>query len=66
MVSARFTLALVVAEVKRYYRNAQSGLSLISLRVFEVPVLGNVPSSGIYLATPVMRMSGLVADAAVC
>jgi len=55
--------ALVETEIKKYYRNVKSGLSLTSLRVFEVSVLGAVLMPGTYLATPVKRVSDLVADA---
>lgn len=54
---------LVQTEVKRYYRNVKSGLSLTNLRVFEVPVLGAVNLPGTYLATPVKRASDLIAEA---
>lgn len=53
--------SLIQTEVKRYYRNVKSALSLTSLRVFEVQVLGEVPMPGTYLATPVKRVSDLVA-----
>jgi polysaccharide export outer membrane protein len=55
--------SLIQTEVKRYYRNVKSALSLTSLRVFEVQVLGEVPLPGTYLATPVKRVSDLVAQA---
>lgn len=55
--------ALIDAEVKHYYRNVKSGLSLMQLRVFEVPILGAVNLPGTYLATPVKRISDLVAEA---
>lgn len=55
--------ALIQGEVKRYYRNVRSGLSLSSLRVFEVLVLGEVGRPGTYLATPVKRVSEVVAQA---
>ena len=55
--------ALIATEVKRYYRNVKSGLSLTSLRVFEVLVLGEVRLPGTYLATPVKRVSDAVAQA---
>ena len=55
--------ALIEAEVKRYYRNVKSGLSLTALRVFEVLVLGEVQRPGTYLATPVKRVSDVVAQA---
>lgn len=52
--------ALIDAQVKKYYRNVKSGLSLTSLRVFEVLVLGDVQRPGTYLATPVRRVSDLI------
>jgi protein involved in polysaccharide export with SLBB domain len=55
--------SLIQTEVKRYYRNVKSGLSLTSLRVFEVQVLGEILLPGTYLATPVKRVSDLVAQA---
>lgn len=55
--------ALIESEVKRYYRNVRSGVSLTSLRVFEVTVLGAIQAPGTYLATPVKRMSDLVSEA---
>lgn len=54
---------LVAVEVKKYYRNVKSGISLTSLRVFEVLVLGEVMRPGTYLATPVKRVSEVVASA---
>lgn len=55
--------ALIDGEVKRYYRNVRSGLSLTTLRVFQVSVLGAVVAPGTYLATPVRRVSDLIAEA---
>jgi protein involved in polysaccharide export with SLBB domain len=55
--------ALIEREVRRYYRNVKSGLSLSSLRVFEVLVLGEVGAPGTYLATPVKRVSEVVSQA---
>jgi protein involved in polysaccharide export with SLBB domain len=55
--------SLIQTEVKRYYRNVKSGLSLTSLRVFEVQVLGEILLPGTYLATPVKRVSDLIAQA---
>lgn len=55
--------ALIQAEVKRYYRNVKSGVTLTSLRVFSVIVLGEVANPGTYLATPVKRVSEVVAQA---
>jgi protein involved in polysaccharide export with SLBB domain len=57
------TQDLVSAEVKKYYRNVKSGISLTALRVFEVLVLGEVVRPGNYLATPVKRVSEVVASA---
>jgi len=54
---------LVETEVKKYYRNVKSGLSLTSLRIFEVSVLGAVQFPGTYLATPVKRVSDVVTEA---
>jgi len=55
--------AFLEAEVKRYYRNVKSSLSLTSLRVFEVLVLGGVLMPGAYLATPVKRVSDVILQA---
>lgn len=55
--------SLIATEVKKYYRNVKSGLSLTLLRVFEVAVLGAVQLPGAYLATPVKRVSDVVAEA---
>lgn len=52
---------LISAEVKKYYRNVRSGISLTALRVFEVLVLGEVVRPGTYLATPVKRISDVLA-----
>lgn len=52
--------ALIESEVEQYYRNVKSGLSLQSLRVFEVSVLGEVENPGSCLATPVKRVSDLI------
>ncbi|MBM4134067.1 MAG: hypothetical protein FJ245_09895 [Nitrospira sp.] len=57
------TQRLIDGEVKKYYRNVKSGLSLTSLRVFEVQVLGEVLQPGVYLATPVKRVSDVVVQA---
>jgi len=54
---------LLQTEAKRYYRNVKIGLSLTALRVFQVLVLGDVQGPGTYLATPVKRVSDLVAEA---
>lgn len=54
---------LISAEVKKYYRNVRSGISLTALRVFEVLVLGEVLRPGTYLATPVKRVSDVLASA---
>ncbi|MBM4133111.1 MAG: polysaccharide export protein [Nitrospira sp.] len=55
--------ALVETEVRKYYRNVKSGLTLASLRVFQVLVLGAVQLPGSYLATPVKRVSDIVGQA---
>lgn len=55
--------ALVDTEVKKYYHNVKSGVSLTSLRIFEVSVLGAIQFPGTYLATPVRRVSDLISDA---
>lgn len=55
--------ALIDNEVKRYYKNVRSGLSLTTLRIFQVSVLGAVTTPGTYLATPVKRVSDLIAEA---
>jgi len=54
---------LVESQVKRYYHNVKSGVSLTALRVFEVLVLGEVFNPGTSLATPVKRVSEVVANA---
>jgi protein involved in polysaccharide export with SLBB domain len=55
--------ALIEVEVNKYYRHVKSGISLTSLRIFEVSVLGSIQSPGTYLATPVRRVSDLIAEA---
>jgi len=55
--------SLVEAEVKKYYRNVKSGVSLTSLRVFEVAVLGAAQLPGSYLETPVKRVSDVLSEA---
>lgn len=55
--------ALIQSEVHRYYRNVKSAVSLTSLRVFQVLVLGEVQMPGGYLATPVKRVSDVVMQA---
>lgn len=55
--------ALIGVEVKRYYRNVKSSLTLTSLRVFEVLLVGEVRRPGSYLATPVRRVSDIIAQA---
>lgn len=52
--------ALVNEEVNKYYRNVRSGLSLTSLRVFQVLVLGTVQAPGAVLATPVKRVADVI------
>jgi len=54
---------LIESQVKRYYRNVKSGVSLTAVRVFEVLVLGEVFNPGTSLATPVKRVSEVVAQA---
>ncbi len=54
---------LIGAEVKRFYRNVKSSVSLTSLRVFEVLVLGEVEKPGRYLGTPVKRVSDAITQA---
>src|SRR5579885_2253405 len=48
-------------EVRKYYRNVQSGISLLGLRQFKVAVLGAVQEPGSYPATLDMRVSDVVA-----
>ncbi len=56
--------AVVDSEAKRYYRKSvYSSVSLVSLRVFEVLVLGGVEKPGKYRATPVLRVSDLIGRA---
>jgi protein involved in polysaccharide export with SLBB domain len=55
--------ALIGVEVKRYYRNVKSSVTLTSLRVFEVLLVGEVRRPGSYLATPVRRVSDIIAQA---
>lgn len=55
--------ALIETEVNKYYRHVKSGISLTSLRIFEVSVLGAIQLPGTYLATPVRRVSDLIAEA---
>ena len=52
--------ALVTTEAKRRYRTIFTSVSLTSLRVFQVLVLGAVLNPGTYLATPVRRVSELI------
>lgn len=54
--------AVIEAQVNRYYRNVKTGLSLTALRVFQVRVLGEVLAPGAYLATPVKRVSDIIAQ----
>ncbi|RJR47036.1 MAG: polysaccharide export protein [Desulfobacteraceae bacterium] len=54
---------LIVTEAKSYYRTVYASVSLISLRVFQVLVLGEVPKPGMYLGTPVRRVSELIEKA---
>lgn len=55
--------ALILSAVKRYFRNVRSTVSLTSLRVFQVLVLGEVGKPGPYTATPVKRVSDVVGQA---
>ena len=55
--------ALVATEAKRRFRTIFASVSLASLRVFQVLVLGEVQNPGTYLATPVRRVSELVEKA---
>lgn len=57
------TQELLEAEVKQRHRGVQVGVSLTSLRVFQVLVLGEVTSPGTYFATPVKRVSDVIAQA---
>jgi protein involved in polysaccharide export with SLBB domain len=52
--------ALVATEARRRYRTILTSVSLASLRVFQVLVLGEVQNPGTYLATPVRRVSELI------
>ncbi len=52
--------ALVATEAKRRFRTIFTSVSLASLRVFQVLVLGEVQNPGTYLATPVRRVSELI------
>ncbi len=54
---------LIATEAKRYYRTVYSSVSLTSLRVFQVLVLGEVRRPGMYLGTPVRRVSELIEKA---
>lgn len=55
--------ALVQSAVSRSFRNVRSTVSLTSLRVFQVLVLGEVEKPGPYTATPVKRVSDVVTKA---
>ena len=52
--------ALVETEARRRFRTIFVNVSLASLRVFQVLVLGQVQNPGTYLATPVRRVSELI------
>jgi protein involved in polysaccharide export with SLBB domain len=54
---------LIGVEVKKYYRNVKTGVSLTSLRVFQVSVLGQIQVPGSYLANPVKRVSDVIIQA---
>jgi len=54
---------LIEKEIKKYYHNVKTGVSLTALRVFEVSVLGYVSAPGTYLATPVKHVSDVIAQA---
>ena len=54
---------LFESQVNRYFRNVKTGVSLNQLRVFQVLVLGDVQQPGPYLATPVKRVSDVIAQA---
>jgi len=54
---------LIESRVNHYYHGVNTGVSLTQLRVFEVQVLGEVPLPGAYLATPIKRVSNVVAQA---
>lgn len=55
--------ARITNVVKRYYRTVYASVSLKALRVFQVHVLGEVHRPGMYLATPVRRVSELIEKA---
>ena len=55
--------ALITIEAKSYYRTVYASVSLTSLRVFQVLVLGEVRKPGMYLGTPVRRVSELIEKA---
>jgi protein involved in polysaccharide export with SLBB domain len=57
------THELIDLEVKKYYRNVKTGVSLTSLRVFQISVLGHVLMPGAYTATPVRRVSDAIGQA---
>lgn len=54
---------LVADAVRRYYREAKTGLTLTALRSFEVQVIGQVRRPGVYLATSANRVLDLIAKA---
>lgn len=56
------TQELLETEVKQRHRGVMVGVSLTSLRVFQVLVLGEVMNPGTYFATPVKRVSDVIAQ----
>jgi protein involved in polysaccharide export with SLBB domain len=54
---------LVRSEARKYYRMAKASVTLSRLRSFEVSVVGEVARPGIYLATPVTRLSEILQTA---
>ncbi len=54
---------LVADAVRRYYRDAKTGLTLTGLRSFEVQVIGQVKRPGVYQATSANRILDLIAKA---
>ncbi|HUJ80083.1 MAG TPA: SLBB domain-containing protein, partial [Nitrospiria bacterium] len=51
---------LVAREAAKYYRGANTAVTLAVLRLFELFVLGEVNSPGVYPATPVTRLSEMI------
>jgi len=50
----------VAREAAKYYRGANTAVTLAVLRLFELFVLGEVTSPGVYPATPVTRVSEMI------